>query len=439
MSKLSISSNLVERRLLLRGRLFAFGFGFAIALMLVLISGRQSHITYAEDIYKFAQLGRNLADGKGFSFDGVLPTMRRAPLYPALIALTYKLGADSTFPLKVIQSLFTGGICFFVFEIGRTVYNPRTGQLAAILTALHPMVFRYVPDIQVENFLAFLFALTVYVSVQFAQKPSPVSGLLLGICGGLASLLKASVLFYPPVFAIVWLLVLRQRKLEGKTGTNGSDIRLVFAPPARPILCGAAIFLGMAVTILPWTYRNYQMTGGKIVLVSSNAGGEFIRSFVYLKPEYMLLKKGTYTDAEYEANLMEIHLFEAQGKVWEKDEVETDQVVTKAAKDKVLGAPLETLWKCVRGLFSFWYMVAQKGNALLLIGLAVIAWGFTLLGIPRAKIEKRPLWLIFTPILTVWFTYALLLALGRYSSTVIPILMIPTAYGMLSLGRRSLT
>lgn len=416
----------------------AFGLGLFVALTIVILSSRQSHIVYSEDIYKFAQVGRNLADGKGFSFDGVLPTMRRAPLYPALIALIYKLGADSTLPLKILQSLFAGGICLFVFEIGRTVYNRNTGMVAAALTAFHPMIFRYVPDIQVENFLAFLFALTVYVSVRFTLKPYPAFGLLLGICGGLGALVKASVLFYPPVFAIIWLLVLRQRKRGGEHLADDDNTRLMFATPVRPMLCVAMIFLGLAITILPWTYRNKTVMG-KTVLVSSNAGGEFIRSFVYLKPEYLLLQSEPYGKGEYEANLMEIRLFEAQGKVWEKDEVETEEVVTKAAKDKLLGAPLETVWKCIKGLFSFWYLVAQKKNAILLIALAVLAWIFTLIGIPRAKAEKRPIWLIFTPLLTVWFTYALLLALGRYSSTVIPILMIPTAYGILSLRRRSLT
>jgi len=438
MSRPSISSDLTDRRLLLYGRLLAFGLGFLVALVIVWVSSRQSHIKYSEDIYKFAQVGRNLADGNGFSFDGVLPTMRRAPLYPALIALTYKFGANSTFPLKIIQCLFAGGICLFVFEIGRIVYNRKTGILAAVLTAFHPMVFRYVPDVQVENFLAFLFALTVYISVRFTLRPHPASGLLLGVCGGLTMLIKASVLLYPPVFAIVWLLVLRQRKREGKSSVDSSDSRPISAMPSRPILCVAMIFLGMAITVLPWTYRNKTVMG-KTVLVSSNAGGEFIRSFVYLKPEYMLLQSEPYGKGEYEANLMEVRLFEAQGKVWEKDEVETEEIVTKAAKDKLLGAPLETVWKCIKGLFSFWYLVAQRNNAILLIALALLSWTFTLIGIPRAKAEGRPIWLIFTPILTVWFTYALLLALGRYSSTVIPILMIPTAYGILSLGRRSLT
>ena len=437
MSRLSISSDLTDHKRLMQGRLFAFCFGFLVALLIVLVAGRQKHIVYSEDIYKFAQLGRNLADGKGFSFDGVLPTMRRAPLYPALIALTYKLGATGTFPLKMIQCLFAGGICLFVFEIGRVVYNVRTAQLAATLTALHPMVFRYVPDIQVENFLAFLFALTVLVSVRFVLKPSPALGLLLGICGGLASLVKASVLFYPPVFAVVWLLILRRRKWEGKAEAASSDARLVFPASSHPLLSIAAIFCGMAIMVLPWTYRNHQ-TMGKTVLVSSNAGGEFLRSFVYLEPQYLLLKKGAYTDGEYNANLMEIRLFESQGKVWEKDEVENEEVVTRAAKEKLLGAPLETLWKCLRGMISYWYLVDKKANAILLLILAGLAWGFTLLGIPRAKLEKRSIWLIFTPILTVWITYALLLALGRYSSTVIPILMIPTAYGIQSLRRSTL-
>lgn len=432
MSKLT-ATPATEHRLLQSRRLLAFGIGFAVALAVVLLSSRQTHITYQEDIYKFAQLGRNLADGKGFSFDGILPTMRRAPLYPALIALTFKLGANSLFLLKLLQSLFAGGICLFVFEIGRMVYNTRTGQLAALLTAFHPMVFRYVPDVQVENFLAFLFALTVYLSVRFAQKPHPLTALLMGVCGGLAALVKAATLAYPPVFALVWLILVRRQKRGGTAAWGNRELRQISDIPAWSGLSALLILVGMGIAVLPWTYRNYQFTGGKIVLVSSNAGGEFLRSFVYLKPEFMLLQRGTYTDAEYEANLMEVKLFESQGKVWEQNEVETDQVLNKAAKEKLLGDPIGTASKSLRGLISFWYMVDKKINAILLLTLAVAAWTLTLIGIPAAKREKCAQWLIFTPILTVWFTYALLLALGRYSSTVIPILMIPTAWGILSL------
>jgi hypothetical protein len=422
MSEVTASPS-TEHRLLNSRRLLAFGIGFAVALAVVLLSGVQTHITYSEDIYKFAQIGRNLADGKGFSFDGIEPTMRRAPLYPGLISLTYLLGANSTFPLKI--------------EIGRMVYNTRTGQLAAILTAFHPMVFRYVPDVQVENFLAFLFALTVYLSVRFARNPNPFTALLMGITGGLAALVKASVLAYPPIFMLIWLLMLRRQRRGGLPAWGSREMRQTSEIPRLPLVSAALVLVGMGLVILPWTYRNYKFTGGKIVLVSSNAGGEFLRSFVYLKPEFMLLKRGTYTDAEYEANVMEIELFKAQGKVWEEDEVETETVLNKAAKEKLLSDPLGAVSKSLRGLLSFWYMVAGKTNAILLIVLALGAWTFTLLGIPSARREHCPQWLVFTPILTVWFTYALLLALGRYSSTVIPILMIPTAWGILSLRRHS--
>ena len=53
-----------------------------------------------------------------------------------------------------------------------------------------------------------------------------------------------------------------------------------------------------------------------------------------------------------------------------------------------------------------------------------------LVGVPRARREKRPLWLLFLPILALNAIYAAVLALGRYSAPCIPTLMILAAWGV---------
>ncbi len=186
----------------------------------------------------------------------------------------------------------------------------------------------------------------------------------------------------------------------------------------------------MCLVILPWTARNYKVSGGHFVLISTNAGGEFLRGYVFAQPKYYLLQLRPYVDGELEANQMEIDLFKEQGLVWEQDEAETERVLSKAAKQKLIAEPGAFVRKCFIGLFTFWYEVTNRPNSVLVGGCAAIAWGFALFGARRAKLQGRELWMLWQPILSINILYAVLLALGRYSAAVIPTLMVLAAWGI---------
>jgi hypothetical protein len=173
------------------------------------------------------------------------------------------------------------------------------------------------------------------------------------------------------------------------------------------------------------------------VLISTNAGGEFLRGYVFAQPKYYLLEKRPYTDGELEANQMEIDLFAAQGKVWEADEPETERVLSKAAKEKLKAEPLALVRKAFIGFFAFWYELTSRANSLFVGSMALGAWALALVGWQRARREGRVMWPLFQPILTVNLLYALLLALGRYSAPMIPTLMVLAAWGIESLLDRT--
>ena len=159
--------------------------------------------------------------------------------------------------------------------------------------------------------------------------------------------------------------------------------------------------------------------------------------YAFAQPKYYLLQKKPYTDGENEANQMEIDSFAAQGLVWERDEPETERVVSKAAKEKLKNEPLAFVKKTFIGFFAFWYQPTSRANSLFVGSLALGAWALALLGWRRAKLEGRPLWPLLQPILTVNLLYAALLALGRYSAPTIPTLMVLAAWGLDSLLDRS--
>ncbi len=163
--------------------------------------------------------------------------------------------------IQVVQALLAAGTCLLVFEIGRKLFTLRTGLIAGALASLHPMVMRYVPDIQVETLLTFLYTLTVYRTVCLVEQGTLLNAFLMGLAAAAAAMTKAVALPYAALFAAAYLAFRHWHRAPGE---------------GRAILPGigavVAMILAMGLVILPWTYRNYEVTG-KFVLVSGNASG----------------------------------------------------------------------------------------------------------------------------------------------------------------------
>jgi 4-amino-4-deoxy-L-arabinose transferase-like glycosyltransferase len=389
-----------------------------VALFSVFVVWRaQTAVNQAQDIYRFAEMGRSIAEGHGLAYGNGAPTMRRAPLYPGLIALLYLVFGVHPVVILVAQCLLAAGTCLLAFEIGQRVFSPNSGYLAAALTALHPMIMRYVPDIQVEVTLTFLYTLSVFCAVRFYFKPSGWNGFAFGVASALAALVKGVALPFPVLFVGAYLVYRLLKRRE--------------QPFLPAIPATMAVFLAMAVVILPWTYRNYQLTGGRFVLISSNAGGEFLRGYVFAQPKYFLLQQGPYVEGENEANNMQRELFKSQGLVWERDETETEQVQNLAAKKQLASDPIGFVRKFAIGWFAFWYLVTSRTNSLVVGSLALAAWLLTLIGVlrMRSRAERHPFWVLLVPIFALNGLYAAVLALGRYSAPCIPTLMVLAAWG----------
>jgi 4-amino-4-deoxy-L-arabinose transferase-like glycosyltransferase len=401
-------------------RLWIFAAALAIGLLTVFVLWeKQGLVDQANDLYQFAELGQNIAHGNGFRFNDGPPTIRRAPLYPAVIALLYAIFGAKPSVIQIFQAMLAAGTTLLAFEIGRRVFNLRTGLLAAVATALHPMVLRYVPDIQVETFLTFLYTLAIYWSVRLVERGTFLRGLWFGLSCAAAAMVKAVALPYPAFFIVAYLLWQYSNSAEtSKT-----------LPAWRAV---AGLLVAMALVILPWTYRNYTVTG-RFVLVSGNASGELLRGYVFAQSRYYLLQGRAYEDGENEANEMQIQLFRSQGLIWQRDEAETERVQNTAALQKITSSPSAYLKKCFIAFFMFWYVVTSKVNSLLIGGLALGGWILAFIGMFSARGKAHQFWLLILPIVSLNLICAAILALGRYSAPCIPSLMILAAFGVNSL------
>jgi 4-amino-4-deoxy-L-arabinose transferase-like glycosyltransferase len=385
--------------------IIAVAIGASLTMIFALFR-QQTLVANLGDPYHYGEIAH------GFVQHGLTTLTRRAAsLYPESLAVIYRLGGNDL-AVVLLQGLLHAATCLLVFSLGRRLYNSRTGLLAALFCAVHPMLLRYVPDLQMETFLTFLCMLTVWLTVRFHDRQTLANGVLLGAVGMITVLTKGVILPFLVLFGGISFLLALHRK------------------SAKAAVAVIAMFVTMAVILAPWTYRNYRVTDGRFVLLTPGASDSFLRGYVFTRWEFATLQKPPYTYAETECNAWFRKIAKDAGTVWEADEVVDEVNNARVAKELIRTQPLDTARKIVVGLFTFWYEMTSLVNSLIPAVLAVIGWALAFVGLKRAHRERRPSWLIWLPIVVMNVFVATLIPLGRYSVPILPCLMLLAAFGV---------
>jgi 4-amino-4-deoxy-L-arabinose transferase-like glycosyltransferase len=212
------------------------------------------------DQVSYDALARSLLAGRGYSFTenwypftpANTPTAHWSFLYPVYLAGIYAVTGHSALVARLVQGLLGGAlICLLVYLIGRRVADEATGLVGAALAAVYGYYIYYNVALMTETFFIVLILLSLYLSLELKEDPTPIRWAGLGFSLGLAALLRQTVLLFVP-FLLFWLFMeLRAR-----------DIRWwYFAIPIAIII----------LLISPWTLRNYRVYHHFLPL-NSNAG-----------------------------------------------------------------------------------------------------------------------------------------------------------------------
>jgi len=362
------------------------------------------------DPYYFGKMGASLARGDGFLPFGTL-IKRRAPLYPLTIGGVYWLFGERPTLILLLQCLLHAGTCLLIFDLTKRLFGQRSAVIASVLCALHPVMLRYVPALHLETLFTFLVTLLIWLTERFSRLRDIRTGVLLGVVSGLATLTKSVILLYPGLFAAALMLGLLRAKQR------------------LPIAALTVMFVTMALTISPWTVRNYLVTG-HIVPVSSGFSDAFLRGLIFSRTEFITLREPPYTVAENESNAYFFRLAREAGTEWEKEDWETDQILNKEMKRRLVAEPGLSARRFFVGLATFWYQMTSRATSAVVGGLALVAWIFAALGLRRSYRENRSVWLVLLPIVYLNLLLAALLALGRYSVPILPCLLALSAYGI---------
>lgn len=417
-----------------RNAILIFLFGLIVAIVWTfLIFRRLSAIHQLFDMDAFGAIGEHIYHGQGFSL-GLGPTMRRAPLYPTLIALVFMIFGfnpahrqQSYIPVFVLQCIFSALTCLIVYTMARQLFNEKVAIVAGLLCAIWPQCLRYLGVVDDGSTDLILTTLIAWLSLRYYNDPNIKNGFLAGLAIGLGALTKPVPFLFPyPLVALAWLRQKRDKK---------------------PMPAGGAIALIAATLVLcvPWIIRNNIVSHGQFTGISSNASGEFLRGYINAQSKYFLLRTKFQGNWDWEANLYEAGILRRFGQSFftYKDgkivggmkesihnEIHKEKAENIVAKNDVLHHPLIFLRKFFIQLFTFWYVVETPAKSLLVGFFALLAIAGAIRGVFIARANGVDVVPLVAVVLYFNIVYAAILSFARYSMPLYPILLTLAANGI---------
>jgi tetratricopeptide (TPR) repeat protein len=204
------------------------------------------------DSLAYDRLARSIAAGgpieRNFFWQGIL--------YPFFLSRIYYFTGGSILCAKIFQVLLGSVLCVLVFYLGRMLFDLRTAALAGGITALYgPLVF-FEAELLATVWACFWSVLLIILFIKAGENEKPLwFYFVLGLCGGLSIITRATFL---PFFiaAGIWLVIkLRQSMTSRRTST----------------LKGGQILLGLLAVLLPVCLLNYSVSGHFTFLPESSA------------------------------------------------------------------------------------------------------------------------------------------------------------------------
>lgn len=204
---------------------------------------------YWRDEQEFLEIARHLARGEGY----ISGSARANPVLPVYLAVILRFFGENLFVVRLGQCVAGALTCVLVCAIGGRLFDRETGIVSGIILSVYPPLIYLSGVFYAECLLIFWGAVAAYLAVRSLQPGASVGwGLATGAALGLATLTRTTLVVWIPMVCIAWLW-------------KAASAWRTCVP-----LC-AALLVGSAVMIVPWTVRNY-FTFHCLVPVNSRFG-----------------------------------------------------------------------------------------------------------------------------------------------------------------------
>ena len=363
------------------------------------------------DSASYDSIARNWLAGKGFRETSGRQASR-APGYPVFLAACHSLGLQRPQGIYLVQAAADSAMCVLLALLGRRLFGDTAGFLAGCIAAICPFFIFYTGFLLAETlFTLGLVALMLFLfECRDALEKSTSRMLLLsaaaGVLLGLLVLLRSSLLLFPLFLLPIWLAWARNRR--------------------RAMTAWGTMIAAMALVMLPWIVRNYEIFG-RFIPTTLQVG-----------------------ESLYEANSPYADGGPAMDRIdWVKErgggpmgEYENNQFFRNAALKYIREHPGRFCALAVEKFMRFWNPLPNYGPYRRPMGIAVNLCAFVPIillacaGILRRKRDAATLLLLLSPVAYFTLLHTVFVGSVRYRTPIMPFVILLAALGMESVWAR---
>jgi hypothetical protein len=243
--------------------------GFFIGLAVAAIVGFVIRVLYVDHVAAHHALpfdgqythdvANGFADGQGWIDQHLLrvtgihrPTAYFPPLFGFVLSISSWVGADSVHAHQLVSAAIGVGSVLVAGFLGRSVFGPAAGVVAASLAAIHPLLFGSVGTLMAETMYIPMVGAVVLATYWARRAPSFLSFSVFGALVGFAALTRSDGLGLALVLGVPLVLAVRR---SGRSAWKLGGVGL----------------LALFVVLAPWSIRN-ALTFSTPVMISNNSG-----------------------------------------------------------------------------------------------------------------------------------------------------------------------
>lgn len=378
-----------------------------------------SHVPFLQGHDRYEDIAKNLLSGSGYSMDpDGPPTIKRLPLYPIVIYLTYASVGIHLWAVQLVHVLLAGVTAWLIFLIGRNVFSETVGLLAAAFFSVHPHLIQYTARPYTETLYVFLICLFAYLLLDIPGSTPWRHGLIAGGVFGLMTLTKGVAIGFPALLFLGCLLDPSHRRS--------------FSPLGRYLFF---FLIGAAIIVSPWAYRNYALTG-RVILTSTWEGAPLYHG-LYVGSN---LGDGRSPGAlDRAASLEREQIVDKElGRIHSPiDEHRADRLAYSLVFKRILDSPYRTGMLFLRNLILVWFLTRSTLFTYLGFFLHLSLLGVSLYGLIWMVRHDREglgkIWPVASLIIYFTVIYAIAYPFVRYVLPVAPLMMVLASFGMVKI------
>ncbi|WP_261305836.1 ArnT family glycosyltransferase [Paenibacillus andongensis] len=211
------------------------------------------------DQLEYTKTAIQLLDKGIFAYRDTVPNSLVTPGFPLLLAAVFSLtGHEHLEPalmvVRIMNCFISLGAILFLFLIGKRLFNPITGLIAAAFAAVYPSYVWSTSLILTEVPFLTVFTGLLYMQVRIIQDNKWRDHLWMGVLLGICVLIRPNVL---PLAVVPYMFLwVRTKKIDAAYG-----------------LLAVASF---ACMMMPWWIRNWMTFDSFIFIAKGEAGNPFL-------------------------------------------------------------------------------------------------------------------------------------------------------------------